>query len=87
MKIFKNSLTKIYFNDYLNAKNIEDNSVDLIFADPPYNFGKKLVPYNEDCLTYFSNAKLILADGNYFLQVKNPDELNKLIKKLVHETK
>lgn len=34
MKIFENSLTKIYFDDCLNAlKNIEDKSVDLIFAD------------------------------------------------------
>ena len=39
MKIFENSMTKIYLADCLDALNdIQDNSVDLIFADPPYKY-------------------------------------------------
>lgn len=42
MQIFKNSSTKIYLADCMVAlDHIEDNSVDLVFADPPYNIGKK----------------------------------------------
>lgn len=42
MKVFKNENHKIYWGDSLDVlKNeIEDNSIDLIFADPPYNIGK-----------------------------------------------
>ena len=48
MKIFENSLTKIYFDDCLNAlEHIEDKSVDLIFADPPYNIGKKFSEFHD----------------------------------------
>ena len=48
MKIFENSLTKIYFDDCLNAlEHIEDKSVDLIFADPPYNIGKKFSKFHD----------------------------------------
>ncbi|RIY35862.1 adenine-specific DNA-methyltransferase [Psittacicella gerlachiana] len=49
MKIFNNSLSKIYFADCLEAlKQIEDKSVDLIFADPPYNIGKRFSKFH-DC--------------------------------------
>lgn len=41
MEIFGNEKHKIIFGDALEALNaIPDNSVDLIFADPPYNIGK-----------------------------------------------
>ena len=41
MKILGNAEHKILFGDVLEAlNNIEDESVDLIFADPPYNIGK-----------------------------------------------
>jgi adenine-specific DNA-methyltransferase len=40
--IFKNHNHQIFFGDSLHvlAENIADSSVDLIFADPPYNIGK-----------------------------------------------
>ena len=39
--LFGSEEHKIYFGDALDALNkIEDESVDLIFADPPYNIGK-----------------------------------------------
>ncbi len=42
MEIIGNSSTKIIFGDALEAlrTQIADSSVDLIFADPPYNIGK-----------------------------------------------
>ena len=41
MEIFANKKHKIIFGDVLEAlKSVQDNSVDLIFADPPYNIGK-----------------------------------------------
>ena len=41
MEIFGNKKHKIIFGDVLEAlKSVPDNSVDLIFADPPYNIGK-----------------------------------------------
>jgi adenine-specific DNA-methyltransferase len=42
VKLFSNDNHKIYFGDCLEIleKEIPDNSVDLIFADPPYNIGK-----------------------------------------------
>lgn len=42
MKIFGTSNNKIIYGDAIEALNeyVEDNSVDLIFADPPYNIGK-----------------------------------------------
>jgi site-specific DNA-methyltransferase (adenine-specific) len=42
MKIFKNDDHKIYQGDVLEVlkNNIDDNSVDLVFVDPPYNIGK-----------------------------------------------
>jgi site-specific DNA-methyltransferase (adenine-specific) len=41
MEIFENKEHKIILGDVLEALNtLPDNSVDLIFADPPYNIGK-----------------------------------------------
>ena len=42
MNIFGTNDNKIIHGDALQALNecVEDNSVDLIFADPPYNIGK-----------------------------------------------
>ena len=41
MEVFENNKHKIILGDALEAlKIIPDNSVDLIFADPPYNIGK-----------------------------------------------
>ncbi len=41
MEVLGNNNHKIFFADALEAlKIIPDNSVDLIFADPPYNIGK-----------------------------------------------
>lgn len=41
MEIFGNNQHKIIYGDALEAlKTIPDNSVDLIFIDPPYNIGK-----------------------------------------------
>ena len=42
MEIFGTEKHKIVLGDALEAlkTNVEDNSVDLIFADPPYNIGK-----------------------------------------------
>ena len=42
MEILGNDKHKIFYADVLEAlKTLPDNSVDLIFADPPYNIGKK----------------------------------------------
>lgn len=41
MEIFGNNDHSIYFGDAIEALNsVPDNSIDLIFADPPYNIGK-----------------------------------------------
>lgn len=41
MEVFGDKEHKIIFADAIEALNsIEDNSIDLIFADPPYNIGK-----------------------------------------------
>jgi adenine-specific DNA-methyltransferase len=44
MKVFEKNGHKIILGDAIEAlESIEDGSVDLIFADPPYNIGKKFV--------------------------------------------
>lgn len=45
MKIFKKGNHKIILGDAINVleNQIPDNSIDLIFADPPYNIGKLLL--------------------------------------------
>ena len=44
MKIFEKDGHKIIWGDAIDAlETIKDNSIDLIFADPPYNIGKKFV--------------------------------------------
>jgi len=42
MKIFQNELTTLIYGEAIKALNeyIDDNSVHLIFVDPPYNIGK-----------------------------------------------
>ena len=41
MEIYKNEQHQIYFGDVFEGLNlIADESIDLIFADPPYNIGK-----------------------------------------------
>lgn len=41
MEVFGNKKHKVIFGDAIEALNsLPDNSVDLIFADPPYNIGK-----------------------------------------------
>jgi adenine-specific DNA-methyltransferase len=49
MEVFENGRHKIYFGDALKVleREIEDNSIDLIFADPPYNIGKSFNGYKE----------------------------------------
>lgn len=49
MEIFEKGSHKIIWGDALEAlKNeIKDNSIDLIFADPPYNLGKKFVDMHD----------------------------------------
>ncbi|HZL37194.1 MAG TPA: adenine-specific DNA-methyltransferase [Tepidisphaeraceae bacterium] len=42
-QVFQNSTTEIHFGDALQVlkTSVADGSVDLIFADPPYNIGKR----------------------------------------------
>lgn len=41
MEVFGNKKHKVFLGDAIEAlKSLPDNSVDLIFADPPYNIGK-----------------------------------------------
>ncbi|MDM8517712.1 adenine-specific DNA-methyltransferase [Desulfobacterales bacterium HSG16] len=49
MEIFQNKLTKIIFGDTPDALDaqVEDESIDLIFADPPYNIGKKFSNFKD----------------------------------------
>jgi len=44
MKTFEKDGHKIIWGEAIEAlETMEDNSIDLIFADPPYNIGKKIV--------------------------------------------
>lgn len=49
MKIFQRNGHKIFLGDAIETlkNNIDDNSVDLIFADPPYNIGKSFNGYKD----------------------------------------
>lgn len=49
MKVFGNESHQVYLGDSVKvlAENIEDESVDLIFADPPYNIGKDFNGYKD----------------------------------------
>lgn len=48
MKSFENALSKIYLADCLDAlQEINDESINLIFADPPYNIGKKFGNFHD----------------------------------------
>ncbi len=48
MECYQNESAKIYLADCLIALNdVQDGSVDLIFADPPYNIGKKFARFHD----------------------------------------
>lgn len=48
MKFFENNSTQIYLADCLDALNeVADESIDLVFADPPYNIGKKFSNFHD----------------------------------------
>jgi len=49
MEIFENGKHKIIWGDAIKIleNQIDDNSIDLIFADPPYNIGKSFNGYKE----------------------------------------
>lgn len=49
MEIFENRYHKIFWGDAVKVleNEISDNSIDLIFADPPYNIGKSFNGYKE----------------------------------------
>ena len=48
MQIYKNEMSKIYHGNSLEVlKSIPENSIDLIFADPPYNIGKKFGDFKD----------------------------------------
>ena len=52
VQIFKKNGHKIIWGDALEvvSKEIQDNSIDLIFADPPYNIGKDFNGRKDKCL-------------------------------------
>jgi len=60
MKVFENNGHAVVWGDSIDALTnyVPDNSVDLIFADPPYNIGKNFNgrrdrwPSDEDYLTW-----------------------------------
>jgi site-specific DNA-methyltransferase (adenine-specific) len=49
MDVYKNETTKIIHGDSLEIlqNHIEDESIDLIFVDPPYNIGKKFSDFKD----------------------------------------
>ena len=48
MQFYKNENTTIYNGNCLEILNvIENESIDLIFADPPYNIGKKFGSFKD----------------------------------------
>ena len=58
VEILGNSKHKIIFGDALEAlKTLPDNSIDLIFADPPYNIGKNFNGHIEKWATEESYLK------------------------------
>lgn len=46
---FQNKKTKIILGEAITVLNkyIEDESIDLIFVDPPYNIGKKFANFQD----------------------------------------
>ena len=52
METFENNGHKIILGDVIEAlsQQVEDNSIDLIFADPPYNIGKNFNGRMDKCL-------------------------------------
>jgi adenine-specific DNA-methyltransferase len=48
MELFKNSNSQIMFGDAIEClNNISDESIDLIFSDPPYNIGKQFGTFKD----------------------------------------
>lgn len=48
VQVFENTTSKIIFADvFLAMEQVKDGSVDLIFADPPYNIGKKFGTFKD----------------------------------------
>jgi site-specific DNA-methyltransferase (adenine-specific) len=49
MQIFQNELTKLIYGEAIDTldKCVDDNSVELIFVDPPYNIGKKFSHFKD----------------------------------------
>jgi len=49
MQIFQNELTQLIYGDAIDTleKCVDDNSVELIFVDPPYNIGKKFSHFKD----------------------------------------
>jgi len=58
MKIYKRKRTKIIYGDCIEVLSnyIQDNSVDLIFVDPPYNIGKQFSNFTDK---WSSNEKYL----------------------------
>lgn len=52
MEIFKNKDSQIMFGDAIEClNNIPDESIDLIFSDPPYNIGKQFGTFKDSWKT------------------------------------
>ncbi len=49
MKVFQNELSTIIWGDAIESMEnfVDDESVDLIFVDPPYNIGKKFANFHD----------------------------------------
>ena len=78
MKLFKNENVNILHGDVFEGlSSIEDSSVDLIFADPPYNIGKDfdgLIDFKQEneflnwCYKWINECHRILKDtGTFYL--------------------
>ena len=59
MKIFQNDLSTIILGDAIEVmqKYVKDESIDLIFVDPPYNIGKKFANFRDKWPSYDEYAK------------------------------
>lgn len=78
-KFVSDEVTTLFNEDCLEVlKSIKDNSVDLIFVDPPYNLGKdfgnssdkwqSLTKYIEWCQTWINECiRVLKKDGTFYL--------------------
>lgn len=78
-KLVSDGVTTLFNEDCLEVlKSIKDNSVDLIFVDPPYNLGKdfgnssdkwqSLTKYIEWCQTWINECiRILKKDGTFYL--------------------